>query len=251
MNRYVLTGRIFDGKRLIGVKITEIESLKSKFIPKSKLDRFFRDYHVINCIYRYGSLSLTDSKLNIKKFPRYNKNLRLVKSTNKVMYYTESQVIASITGGNIDKVTYCICGALVSGAITDPYSEPAKQHAELYYNEIRAMTTDVYKIAMNTGIAISEIERIKRYLFLDEHKLITGVKRFDPSFEIAQSWQRLMSAGGKDIKPHDITLIKHELYEEALVKSGMDQDKAHIETSKKYNYTKESQEYYKNLSLRR
>ena len=41
MNRYVLTGRVFDGKRLIAVKITEIESLNSRFIPKNKLDKFF------------------------------------------------------------------------------------------------------------------------------------------------------------------------------------------------------------------
>ena len=35
----------------------------------------------------------------------------------------------------------------ISGAITDIYSEEALHHAELYYEEIRHMTTDVEKIA--------------------------------------------------------------------------------------------------------
>ena len=56
MNRYVLTGRVFDGKRLIAIKITEIESLNSRFIPKNKLDKLFREVQVINCMYKYGSL---------------------------------------------------------------------------------------------------------------------------------------------------------------------------------------------------
>ena len=132
MNRYVLTGRIFDGKRLIGVKITEIESLKSKFISKSKLDKFFRDNQVINCIYKYGSLSLTDSRLNIKKFPRYNKNLNLPKTRyEREKYYTESQIIASAMNEDVDKVAYFICGALISGGITDPLSVQATRHASI------------------------------------------------------------------------------------------------------------------------
>ena len=40
MNRYVITGRVFDGKRLIAVKITEIERLNSRFISKNKPDKF-------------------------------------------------------------------------------------------------------------------------------------------------------------------------------------------------------------------
>ena len=36
---------------------------------------------------------------------------------------------------------------MVSGGITNVYSAEAIKHAELYYNEIRKMKTDVVKIA--------------------------------------------------------------------------------------------------------
>ena len=248
MNRYVLTGRVFDGKRLIAIKITEIESLNSKFIPKNKLDKLFREVQVINCMYKYGNLSLTDNKLDIKKFPRYNRNLRLPKSRfNREKYYTESQIIASAMNEDVDKVTYYICGALVSGAITDPFSDKALNHAEIYYNEIRSMTTDVSRIAANTGYSIHQIRTVKNYAFMDEHELVDGFGRFDPSFEMAQSWQRLMSRNKNDIQPHDLLMIEHELYESALVSQGYDQDTAHRIASKKYDYTTASENYYKSL----
>jgi len=79
-------------------------------------------------------------------------------------------------------------------------------------------------------------------LFIDELNLGGIVKRFDPNYEISQSWQRLWL--GENILPHDITLILHEEYELELVKSGISQAKAHILASKKYNYTKELEDYY-------
>ena len=66
-------------------------------------------------------------------------------------------------------------------------------------------------------------------------------KRFEPDFMIAESWQRLIDGSQK---PHDITLIKHELLEKELMGKGMSQDKAHIDASKKYNYEKEASEFY-------
>lgn len=248
MNRYILTGRVFDGKRLIAIKVTNIDSLNSKFITKNKLNKFFVDNQVLNCIYRYGSLSLTDSKLNIKKFPRYNRNLKLPKTRyEREKYYTESQIIASAMNEDVDKVAYYICGALISGGITDPFSERALNHAEIYYNEIRSMTTDIRRIAANTGFSIHQIRTVKNYAFMDEHELANGTRRFAPSFEMAQSWQRLMSKNKSDIQPHDIILIKHELYESALVAQGYDQDTAHRMASKKYDYTTASNQYYENL----
>lgn len=108
--------------------------------------------------------------------------------------YTDSQLIAYSLRLNTDSVIYKICGALVSGAITDLYSIEANNHARLYYQEIRAMTSDVIKIASNTDFSISEIKRIKRYLFLDYHDLYNdgSLYQFEPDFAIAQSWQRLM-----------------------------------------------------------
>jgi hypothetical protein len=58
---------------------------------------------------------------------------------------------------------------------------------------------------------------------------------------MAESWQRLTE--GKPEK-HDITLLKHELMEKQLIEKGLSQEEAHLQTSKKYNYSKEAGEYY-------
>ena len=130
----------------------------------------------------------------------------------------------------------------ISGAL-NPKSKEADKHAELYYKSIRKMKTDVKNIAKNTGYSIGFIQEIKNYLFIDEQDLGDGViKRFDPDFSIAESWKRLMI--GKDIKPHDLTLLKHEAKERELVKQGYTQDEAHILTSEIYNYSDEADLYY-------
>ena len=133
----------------------------------------------------------------------------------------------------------------ISGAVTgarNPFGRAANKHAEKYYGLIRSMTTDVQKIAKNTGYSEKEIQTIKNYLFIDIHDLgDAGEKRFDPDFMIAESWQRLME--GRQ-EAHDITLIKHEIYEKELIKSGLSQNDAHIQTSLLYNYAEEAKEYY-------
>lgn len=140
---------------------------------------------------------------------------------------------------------------LISGArITDLNSAEADEFAEMYYEEIRHFSTDSKKIADNLGKEESDIRKIKAYLF-EEDSLIdpdTGESRqFDPDCAIAQSWQRLMN--GKDIKPHDKTLIEHELLEMKIKQEnpGIDHVKAHELASEKYNYPKEALEYYGNL----
>jgi len=138
-----------------------------------------------------------------------------------------------------------ISGA-ITGAITDPFSEQADKHAELYYPEIRKMSTDVEKIAQNTGFTIDQIRLVKNYLFIYEHDLDGKIKQFDPCFQIAESWRRL--AFDKDnIKPHDILLLQHELQELQLVSTGIPQNEAHDLTNKIYNYQKASDNYYRNL----
>ena len=104
------------------------------------------------------------------------------------------------------------------------------------------MTTDVLKIAKNTNYTEEEIQKIKNYLFVEEHDLgDSGVKRFDPDYMIAESWKRLMEG-----KPelHDLTLIRHEIMEKELMEQGMTQDEAHTLATAKYNYDKEANEYY-------
>lgn len=138
-----------------------------------------------------------------------------------------------------------------SGArITDTLSKEGREFAEMYYDEIRNFSTDAKRIAENLGKKESDIKRIKAYLF--EEDVLFDVKtgkwrRFDPDCAIAQSWQRLMI--GKDIKPHDKTLIEHELLEMQIKKEnpGIDHNRAHEMASQKYNYAKEAEEYYGSL----
>ena len=141
-----------------------------------------------------------------------------------------------------DKEFLQICGA-VSGAITDIYSKRANEHAQRYYAAIRNRIDDIPKIAVNIGYDIADIMAVKNYIFMEIHDFGEGlIGYFDPNFSMAQSWQRLIE--GKNIQPHDITLIKHEMMELKLVKQGYTQDEAHDITSRQYNYRKESDEFY-------
>lgn len=128
---------------------------------------------------------------------------------------------------------------IISGArIIDPDGDAGIKFAEMYYSEIRSFSTDVEKIAKNIERSEKDIKQIKEYLFESE---------FDPDCAIAQSWQRLMN--GKDIKPHDKTLIEHELLEMKIKREdpGIEHWKAHEIATKKYNYQREAAEYYGNL----
>ena len=140
---------------------------------------------------------------------------------------------------------------MISGArITDIFSEEAENFAEMYYKEVRSFSTDAKKIAENLGKEESDIAKIKAYLFEDESLFDSDLKayrRFDPDCAIAQSWQRLMT--GKDIKPHDRTLIEHELLEMKIKRENPDMEhwKAHELATEKFDYPKEALEYYGNL----
>lgn len=137
----------------------------------------------------------------------------------------------------------------ISGAISDTNSPEARKFAETEYGSIRKRKVDVKRIAKNTGYSEKQIKEIKKYLFVDKHDLGDGeTRRFDPSFEIAQSWNRLMRGNAEN---HDLTLIKHEIFEKELISKGLSQEEAHKIASKKYNYRKESSEYYAKIKKRK
>ena len=62
---------------------------------------------------------------------------------------------------------------------------------DMEYENIRIDTTDISKIAQNTGMPEWKISRIKDHVFSNEHILDAGVKRFDADPEIADAWYRL------------------------------------------------------------
>lgn len=135
---------------------------------------------------------------------------------------------------------------ITSGAVTgalSPKSYEAAAHAERYYNLVRKMKTDCDKIAENTGFSVDDIKSIKEFIFMQKHDLEDGkFDYFAPSFEMAESWQRLID--GKNIQPHDITLLHHEMMERQLMANGFSQSQAHEITSSKYNYQQGVNEYY-------
>lgn len=138
----------------------------------------------------------------------------------------------------------------ISGAISDPFSKEALEHAEKFYEEIRHRKDDIEKIAKFTGYTSGQILNVKNYLFMDEHILSDGIRRFDPCFEIAETWQRL-SDMQEYVQPHDLLLIPHERMERTLVDAGMSQHEAHLETCKIYNYPKETEKFYKELQTKK
>ena len=140
-------------------------------------------------------------------------------------------------GKSIDKSAKSgiIKSGAVSGALS-PASKEAQAHAEQYYESVRKMKTDVKNISNNTGFSESDILQIKNHVFIEEHELGGDV----------QSWQRLIE--GKNIQKHDITLLHHEKMESDLMKKGLSQIKAHSISEKKFNYAKESREYYAEIN---
>lgn len=137
----------------------------------------------------------------------------------------------------------------ISGAIggaLNPDSERADKHAEQYYEAVRKMQTDVKRIAENIGYSEESIQSIKDFIFNEKHDLGDRIDYFEPDYFMAQSWQRLID--GKNILPHDLTLIKHEKMEKELISQGYSQVDAHLLTSRKYNYEKEAREYYDKIN---
>lgn len=127
-------------------------------------------------------------------------------------------------------------GIIVSGAL-DGTSKEADRHARQYYNAVRKMKTDCLRISENVGWKQSAIERVKNHIFFDEHVIYGEKSRFDPSYYMAQSWQRLIQ-GGKHVREQEHVLLKHEYLEAILEAKGMPHEKAHSIAQAKHNYAK-------------
>lgn len=134
----------------------------------------------------------------------------------------------------------------ISGAITNPMSVEAQLHAYKYYEALRHRSDDVYKISQYTGYTAEQVLTVKNYLFVDTHVLSDGIRRFDPSFEIAESWQRLADMQNR-VLYHDKLLIPHEILEMDLIHQGLSQESAHKKACLKYNYPEAANKYYNSI----
>jgi len=112
--------------------------------------------------------------------------------------------------------------------IRNPNTGEAFDRAEIYYDTIRADTTDVSAIADNTGIPSADIQQIKEHLFFKDHLLDSGPRRFDADPQIANAWSRLATG---DFVPSDLDLLNHELFESNYeMAHGVDYRTAHTAT---------------------
>jgi len=81
-----------------------------------------------------------------------------------------------------------------------------------------------------------DIDNIKRHIFFNAYALDgKSVRRFDPSYDMAVSWQRLID--GKNIQKMDIVMLHHELLEHKIMtKHDMPYHVAHKQANEQYNY---------------
>lgn len=122
----------------------------------------------------------------------------------------------------------------------DPYNKERERHAQEFYESVRNRNKqhEIVKVSNNSGLSQSDVEKIYNHIFINEYDLENGRKRFDPNYDMGESWRRLSEIGGKNIQPHDLVMLNHELMEHDLMAKGMNYDEAHELTNKTYNYQK-------------
>ena len=122
----------------------------------------------------------------------------------------------------------------------DPYNQERDRHAQEFYESVRNRNKqhEIVKVSNNSGLSQSDVEKIYNHIFINEYDLEDGRKRFDPSYDMAESWRRLSEIDGKNIQYHDRVMLRHELMEHDLMAKGMKYDEAHELTNKSYNYQK-------------
>lgn len=135
----------------------------------------------------------------------------------------------------------------VKGALTDkndPLYVKRDAHAIKYYESVRRSKKNnmVKTIANNTGMSEKSINKVYDHVFIKEHELYGGRRRFDPDYDMAESFRRLRE--GKNIQEHDLIMLKHERLEyELMNKKHMSYQEAHRLAEKKYNYQKALKEF--------
>ncbi len=134
----------------------------------------------------------------------------------------------------------------VRGALNDkndPDMRKRDAHAKAYYEGVRKRDpeAEIAAIVKSSGVDEDTVRTARDHVFMLKHDLEKGYAYFDPDYDIAQSWQRLTSGVG--VLPHDITLIRHEAYEAALMSEGVPYSEAHDATQLVYNYAKELKEW--------
>lgn len=121
-------------------------------------------------------------------------------------------------GAGLEEIVNCRCSVeylYSTGGFFEKY-EKRNQAAEQYYDVIRNRTDDIEKISNNTNMPYKDIECIKRHVFIETHILDEGIGVYDPDYDMAVAWQRLINGTYED---RDIVLLNHELLESRVEKA--------------------------------
>lgn len=119
-----------------------------------------------------------------------------------------------------------------------------EKYAFLQYDAIKNSNQDIAKRKILRNI--KQFESMKHFtlkdvsiafdhVFNNYHKLYNGLSLFEPDYDMAQSWTRLINGG---VRKEDLILIQHERLEHDLmyVSNNLSYIDAHNLTNKKFNY---------------
>ena len=142
-----------------------------------------------------------------------------------------------------------------SGALTsknDADFSKREAFAKSYYQEVlgRKREYEISAVAKNSKMSVNDIDKIFAHVFEIEHLFDDGsIHKFIPDYDMAQSWIRLRE--GKNIQPHDLILLKHELMEGEIVGTGatVPYEPVHDEVEKTYNYVSALRKYLEENDL--
>lgn len=113
-----------------------------------------------------------------------------------------------------------------------------ENHAARYYEEVRnrAPYSDAKKIAKNVKeFDAEQIEEIRQHMFIREQPRDGGILRFNPDYDQAEVWQRLID--GKNMWESDVIMLRHEYMELTIMReTGCTYEKAHEQANKIYNW---------------
>lgn len=209
------TKREIEAKKAIGGNTDDLEAAKRKQIA---------EYHKFS------------KEMGIR--PKDNR-LRVVKGSSDL---TKTKTYKAAKRGQELK-----SGAL--NAKNDPLGRKREAHAKRYYEELanRKPYTVINKIAKNGNISKKSAKNIYNHVFVESHRFADGsTHMFDPDYDMAESFRRILD--GKDIKSHDIVLIKHENLELNLMKKyNLVYEDAHNLAVRKYDYEKALDEFLKEV----
>ena len=153
------------------------------------------------------------------------------------------RIVKGSTNIRKTKVYKINMGMAKTGALNktnDPYGRKREKHANSYYEEIRNRKSSyiINRIAKNANVSKQTAQNIYEHIFIKDHLFKNGtMKKFDADYDMAESFRRIIE--GKNIKPHDLVMLKHENLELNLMKKyNMVYEDAHNLANKKHNYQK-------------